>query len=118
MLILSVIAFFITLWLHSFIFSIFVSSEFHGTSHLLPWFVLAGGLFSTGQMLVLKILSEVRTRILLTIKIGTALLGVFLNILGAWIAGINGVVAALLIFSAIYALGMIWLTYSPKSSTP
>jgi O-antigen/teichoic acid export membrane protein len=116
LLMLSTIAFFITWRMHSFIFSIFVSSEFHGNSYLLPWFVLAGGLFSTGQMLVLKILSEVRTRILLTIKIGTALLGVLLNILGAWIAGINGVVAALLIFSVIYSLGMMWLTYSPKSS--
>ena len=94
LLILSTIAFFITWWLHSFIFSIFVSSEFHGNSYLLPWFVLAAGLFSTGQMLVIKILSEVRTRTLLTVKIGTALLGVTLNILGAWVAGINVVVAA------------------------
>lgn len=114
---LSAAAFCVTWWMHDFIFTIFVSSEFRGHSYLLPWFVLAGGLFSTGQMLVLKILSEVRTRILLTLKIGTALIGVTLNIFGAWIAGINGVVVALVVFSSIYVLGMMWLTSSSQSST-
>lgn len=114
---LSAAAFCVTWWMHDFIFTIFVSSDFRGHSYLLPWFVLAGGLFSTGQMLVLKILSEVRTRILLTLKIGTALLGVTLNIFGAWIAGINGVVVALVVFSFIYVLGMMLLTSSSQSST-
>jgi O-antigen/teichoic acid export membrane protein len=113
---LSTAAFCVTWWLHSFIFTIFVSPEFRGHSYLLPWFVLAGGLFSTGQMLVLKILSEVRSRILLTLKIGTALLGVTFNILGAWIGGINGVVVALVIFSSIYLLGMMWMTNSSPST--
>jgi O-antigen/teichoic acid export membrane protein len=76
----------------------------------LPWFVLAGGLFSTGQMLVLKVLSEVRPRMLLTLKVCTALLGLVLNILGAWLAGIYGVIIALVSFSTIYAVGMFWIT--------
>jgi O-antigen/teichoic acid export membrane protein len=98
--------------MHTLIFMVFVSPEFRAHSYLLPWFVLAGGLFSTGQMLVLKVLSEVRPRILLTVKIGTALLGLVLNVLGAWLAGIHGVVAALVTFSVVYVLGMLWLTRS------
>jgi O-antigen/teichoic acid export membrane protein len=109
---LTVLAFFITWAMHTLIFMVFVSPEFRGHSYLLPWFVLAGGLFSTGQMLVLKVLSEVRPRILLTVKIGTALLGLVLNVLGAWLAGIHGVVAALVTFSVVYVLGMLWLTRS------
>ncbi len=115
---LTTLAFIITWALHTLIFMIFVSPEFRGHSYLLPWFVLAGGLFSTGQMLVLKVLSEVRPRILLTVKIGTALFGLVLNVLGAWLAGIHGVVAALVTFSVVYVLGMLWLTRTdpaPKS---
>ncbi len=112
MMALTVVAFLITWGLHRFVFMIFVSPEFRGHSNLLPWFVLAGGLFATGQMLVLKVLSEVRPRILLTVKIGTAVLGVALNVVGAWIAGIHGVIAALVTFSAVYVIGMLWLTRS------
>lgn len=117
MLILTVIAFFIAWWLHAYVFALFVSASFRSHSYLLPWFVLAGGLFSTGQMLVLKILSEIRPRILLTVKIGTAILGLLLNVVGAWLAGINGVIAALVLFSSVYVLGMYSLTYSCSKST-
>lgn len=112
MMALTVVAFSMTWALHQLVFMIFVSPEFRGHSYLLPWFVLAGGLFATGQMLVLKVLSEVRPRILLTVKIGTAVLGVVLNIAGAWVAGISGVIAALVIFSVVYLTGMLWLTRS------
>jgi O-antigen/teichoic acid export membrane protein len=110
LLVLTALAFFITWAMHTLIFMMFVSPEFRGHSYLLPWFVLAGGLFSTGQMLVLKVLSEVRPRMLLTLKVCTALLGLVLNILGAWLAGIYGVIIALVSFSTIYAVGMFWIT--------
>lgn len=115
---LTVLAFLITWGLHKLIFTIFVSPEFRSHSYLLPWFVLAGGLFSTGQMLVLKVLSEVRPRMLLTVKVCTAVLGLVLNILGAWFAGIYGVVIALVSFSTIYAVGMFWITRAKASSIP
>ncbi len=107
---LTTLAFCIAWALHAVIFMIFVSPEFRSHSYLLPWFVLAGGLFSTGQMLVLKVLSEVRPRMLLTVKVCTAVLGLVLNILGAWLAGIYGVIIALVSFSTIYAIGMFWIT--------
>ena len=113
---LTIIGFLVTWYLRDLIFSILVSPEFRGRSYLLPWFVLAGGLFSTGQMLVLKILSEVRPRIMLTVKISTAVFGVLLNIIGAWLAGINGVAGSIVIFSTIYVVSMFWLTSQSKSA--
>lgn len=110
MLILTIVAVFISWFIHGYVFRLFVSIEFRSHSYLLPWFVLAGGLFSTGQMLVLKVLSEVRPRILLSVKIGTAVVGLILNVIGAWLAGINGVIAALVIFSSVYVLSMYWIT--------
>ena len=108
---------FLVAWpLHNYVFAIFVSLDYREYSHLLPWFVLSGGLFATGQMLVLKILSEIRSKILIVVKIGTALVGIGLNILGAWLGGLNGIVIAMVGFSAAYFLWMAWLSRSPVSS--
>ena len=108
---------FLVAWpLHRYVFAIFVSHDYREYSHLLPWFVLSGGLFATGQMLVLKILSEIRSKILIVVKIGTALVGIGLNILGAWLGGLNGIVIAMVGFSAAYFLWMAWLSRSPVNS--
>jgi O-antigen/teichoic acid export membrane protein len=105
---------FLVAWpLHSYIFALFVSSDYRSYSHLLPWFVLSGGLFATGQMLVLKILSEIRSSVLIIVKIGTALIGITLNILGAWLGGLNGIVIAMVGFSVAYLFWMAWLSRDP-----
>lgn len=108
---------FLVAWpLHRYIFAIFVSADYREYSYLLPWFVLSGGLFATGQMLVLKILSEIRSRVLIVVKIGTALIGIALNTLGAWLGGLYGIVIAMVGFSAIYLLWMAWLSRNSVSS--
>lgn len=112
----TVLGFLVSWPLHSYIFAVFVSLDYRNYSHLLPWFVLSGGLFATGQMLVLKILSEIRSRVLIIVKIGTALIGITLNILGAWLGGLNGIVIAMVGFSVAYLLWMAWLSRSPLSS--
>ena len=105
---------FIASWLsHRYIFAIFVSADYREYSYLLPWFVLSGGLFATGQMFVLKILSEIRSRQLIVIKIGTALIGICLNILGAWLGSLTGIVIAMVGFSSVYMLWMAWLSRYP-----
>mgnify|MGYP005864662281 CR=1 FL=1 len=97
---------------HNWLFSFLVASEYRSMSFLLPWVVLAGGLFAAGQTLSLKLMSEMKTRALATAKITTALLGVGLNIIGALLAGLDGVVFALVAFSASYLLWIIFLTRS------
>ncbi len=104
-----------TAWLHEWIFHVLVASKYHAVSYLLPWMVLAGGIFAAGQMLALKLMSEMKSASMTIAKVVTAILGVLLNIYGASIIGMQGVVGALVIFATIYFLWMAWLAQHPAS---
>jgi O-antigen/teichoic acid export membrane protein len=104
----------ITFVLHEWIFRLLVAAQYRESSYLLPWVVLAGGLFAAGQMLGLKLMSEMKSAKMVSAKIVTALLGVAFNIYGASLAGLRGVVGALVAFSVIYLTWMMRLT--PKTA--
>ena len=108
-LILTLVGFVITLVLHEWIFCLLVAPEYWLSSYLLPWVVLAGGCFAAAQMLALKLMSEMKPSAMQVAKIVSALIGTMLNIVGAAIAGIQGVVGALVIFSCIYLVWMMFL---------
>jgi O-antigen/teichoic acid export membrane protein len=95
--------------LHEWIFGLLVAPSYREVSYLLPWIVLAGGVFSVGQMFALKLMSEMRPGLMSGAKIVTAILGIGLNIVGAAKFGLLGVVWALVTFSCIYFLWMAWL---------
>jgi O-antigen/teichoic acid export membrane protein len=95
--------------MHEWLFRFLVAAEYREASHLLPWVVMAGGTFAAGQILALKLMSEMKSSTMASAKIVTALLGVVFNICGAVVAGLPGVVAALLAFSTIYLVWMILL---------
>lgn len=101
----TLLGFAITFAMHEWLFGSLVASEYRGSSYLLPWVVLAGGLFAAGQMLALKLLSEMKSAVMTQAKIVTALLGILFNVIGASIAGIHGVVVALVAFSGVY---LVW----------
>lgn len=103
----TVFGFIMTLFFHDWLFRALVAADYRSLSMYLPWVVMAGGLFATGQMLSLKLMSEVRVITLLWVKAGTSFLGVAANILGAWLFGMAGVVVGLLIFSFVY---LIWMS--------
>lgn len=105
-LIVTLLGFTITFSLHERLFGLLVASEYRGSSYLLPWVVLAGGIFAAGQMLALKLMSEMKPSAMTTAKIVTALIGILLNVIGAALAGMQGVVGALLVFSSVY---FIWM---------
>lgn len=105
-----------TLLLHEWIFHLLVAAKYHAVSYLLPWMVLAGGIFAAGQMLALKLMSEMKPAAMAAAKIVTAILGVGLNIYGASQYGLQGIVAALLAFSAIYFFWMAWIAQHPPGS--
>lgn len=92
----------VTAYFHHVIFRTFVSPAFSSVSSLMPWMVLSSGLFSAGQTLELSIMSQMRTRSLLAVKIVTSSLAVLLNLAGAHWFGISGVVAAEVFFAASY----------------
>lgn len=99
----------VTFTIHEWIFRLLVAAQYREISYLLPWVVLAGGLFAAGQMLSLKLMSEMKPAKMISAKIITALLGVAFNIFGASAAGLHGVVGALVAFAAVYLTWMIWL---------
>lgn len=105
----SLLAFALTFTLHEQLFGLLVAADYRQSSWLLPWVVLAGGLFAAGQMLALKLMSEMKTSNMAIAKIFTALVGVLLNIFGATLAGVQGVVGALLVFSVTYFFWMVML---------
>jgi len=115
-LLVTVLAFAITLLLHEWIFHLLVSEKYYSVSYLLPWMVLAGGMFAAGQVLALKLMSEMKSKVMTIAKIVTALLGTGLNILGAFYFGLVGVVAALVMFSSIYFFWMAWIAQHPPVS--
>lgn len=104
--IITLIGFLITAVFHEWFFRILVAAEYRVISNLLPWLVLAGGLFAAGQVIALKLMSDMRSSAMLWAKIVTALIGLSLNIFGAMFAGIRGVVGAWVVFSVIH---FIWM---------
>lgn len=94
--------------LHNLVFDLFVAPEYRSVSWLLAGMVLAGGMFATGQFAVISLLAGTETNRLLPPKIGTAIIGVALNALGAYGWGIAGVVGASILTSALY---LCWILY-------
>ena len=112
----TALAFVFTLFLHEGIFQLLVATKYHEVSYLLPWMIVAGGVFSAAQMLALKLLSEMKSAVMTTAKIVSAIVGVFLNIYAASQFGSQGVVFALIAFSCIYFFWMVWLAQFPVES--
>lgn len=107
----TLLGFIFTLVLHRWIFSLLVGADYQPVSYLLPWLVLAGGMFAAGQIISLKQLSDMKPKALMPVKIVTALLGVILNVYFASVAGLVGIVIALVAFSAIYFVWLVILTF-------
>jgi O-antigen/teichoic acid export membrane protein len=115
-LLLTLLAFLFALTFHEWIFRIVVAAEFRAVSYLLPWIVLAGGLFATGQVFALKLMSDLKSAAMLRMKIVTAVLGLTFNIYGAAVAGTRGITISALAFSAIYLFWMMHLSRSHPTS--
>ena len=103
-------AFLLAFLFHTQIFRIFVAKEYASVSHLLPWMMLAGGLFAAGQTISLNLMSQMKTRTMAMAKIITALLGVILNFAGAYWYGTAGIVISGVLFSVLYVLWMVLLS--------
>jgi len=95
---------------HAWIFRVLVATQFHSVSYLLPWTILAGGIFAAGQLLALKLWSNLNTRALVWPKIVTSSLGAILSFAGAYFAGLPGVIYGAITFSIFQLLWLGWLS--------
>lgn len=112
-LVLTGLAFLISLLFHSWLFKVLVAPSFRDSSYFLPWIVLSGGLFASGQMIALKLMSEINIRAMTAAKIVTAIFGTFCNFIAAWFFGLSGIIGSLLLFSLLYFAWMTWLGQKP-----
>ncbi len=114
---LTCIASLLALALHRQIFALFVSKEYGSVSSLLPWVTLSGGIFAAGQTIALNLMSRMKTQAMMVAKIATALLGLALNLAGAYWYGTTGVVLAGVLFSVSYLAWMIILSRQVQNVT-
>jgi O-antigen/teichoic acid export membrane protein len=96
--------------LHDRVFHIMTTEAYASTSNLLPWMVMASGLFATAQIGTLIPMLSGNTRALLPPKIGVAIVGVVLNAAGARYFGIPGVVASSIIQSGVLLMWVTWIS--------
>jgi O-antigen/teichoic acid export membrane protein len=100
---------------HDWLLGWIVASAYRSKSYLLPWVVIAGGLFAAGQVLALNQIVKLQMRSLLVPKIVTAVLAVGMNFVGAHYFGVDGVVAALIGFSILY-FTWIYLLFASRTT--
>ena len=99
---------------HPLIFSLLTATGYRSASYLFPWMLLGGGLFAAGQTISLIMMAELNTKSLARIKVGTAIAGTIMNIGGAYLFGIKGVVFSFVCFSIIYIL---WVAFFSGSKS-
>jgi O-antigen/teichoic acid export membrane protein len=113
-LLLTAIAVLCAFALHRLIFDWLVAPDYRAVSWLMPGMVLASGLFACGQVAAISLLSDTETRILIAPKIATALVGILLNIVGAALWGIVGVVFAGVVTAVMYLVWIWFLTFRSR----
>jgi O-antigen/teichoic acid export membrane protein len=103
----TVVAFVLALALHDAIFRWLVAEDYRSVSHLLPWMILAAGLTSAAQVVVLSFMVDLRTRETLAVRGATSMIGIGLTIWGVYAFGVTGGVIAGVALSAIY---LLWIS--------
>jgi len=96
--------------LKGWVFDLLTAEAFRGVSVYLPAMVLAGGLYGTGSLLQVRLMSHMRMIRLAKIMVTSALFGVILTLWLASVWGIFGVVLAKLVFALTYLGAMVFAT--------
>jgi O-antigen/teichoic acid export membrane protein len=92
------------------LFTLFVAPQYRSVGSLLPWVVLASGLFAVAQTRSLWLMAEARTARLIVPKVATSVGGLLLNFVGAALGGVRGVVAASVAYSVLYFIWIVVIT--------
>jgi O-antigen/teichoic acid export membrane protein len=108
-LVMTVLITLVAAFFHEPLFNLFLGKEYRSVTPLMPWMILAGGVYSAGEVAPLVLMSRMHTQRLVTPKIVISILGVVFNIAGAAWLGIRGVVLASVCFASINLVWMILL---------
>ncbi|MBU3542212.1 oligosaccharide flippase family protein [Polynucleobacter sp. MWH-Loch1C5] len=81
-----------------------VSKEFYPIAQFIPLMIIAGGLWAAGDVLIITLLGQMKSEMVLHIKIISSLLGLLANVICAFLFGLIGVVYAQMIFCTFYAV--------------
>ena len=109
---LTIVVFIFSLFFHQWIFKLLVAERYGDVSYLLPWMILAGGAFASGQMLSLKLMAEMKTQKMTIVKIVSGIFCLAMYLYGAKSFGLPGVVGASVLFGFIYASWMFYISRS------
>lgn len=96
---------------HGVAFELVGDAAYRNVSPLLPWVVLAGGLFAAGQVATLAPMANADTASLLVPKVVTSLVGVAMTAAGAALFGIEGVIGSNIAFGFLYAVWISWFIH-------
>ncbi len=98
--------------LHSYIFHLLVNDSFFSVSPLLPWVVLAGGIFSLAQLYASKAMALLKTEKIISTMIGSSIIGILAAMVGTYYFSLNGAVFSMVIHSISY---FIWIVIVGRS---
>jgi O-antigen/teichoic acid export membrane protein len=98
----TILAFVAGMLLHQQLFAWLTTPEYQESSYLLPWMILAAGVFSAAQFACIQMMAAMRVGELLPIKVGSAVFGVGASFLGAHLGGTDGVVCGMVVTATIY----------------
>ena len=90
---------------------------FAAAAALLPAIILAAGLQQTANLLGLVPMIRTDMRRYSLLRVGTSVLAIVLNIVGAWLGGVYGLVTALILGSLVCLVGILWLQASVRPSS-
>jgi O-antigen/teichoic acid export membrane protein len=113
-----VVGTFVAFLFHNQIFCLVVAPQYRHVAGFLPYMVLAGGLFASGQIASTIFLIAGKTERLLGPKIGTAVMCILLNLAGAYRFGVAGVVLANVTFSLAYLIWVLVLARKQARAKP
>ena len=96
------------LYIHEWVIGVFASEVFASASSLMPLLAIAAGFQACHHIFGIRIASLFRTRVILLPQIGSAIVFVALNALGASLGGLQGLVIAMVAASFLHAV-WIWI---------
>jgi O-antigen/teichoic acid export membrane protein len=82
---------------------------FAAASALLPPIILAAGLQQTANLLGLVPMIVADMRRYLVVRMATTVLSIVLNVTGAWLAGVGGLLTALILGGFVYLVAVLWI---------